>query len=460
MPRSQPKKPLLLLEPAQNDWQIAKLVPGGAGFLKLANGQGAFAPGALPGELIRVEQAEDHKTYLQATRWSLLEASPDRVEPSCSVQQQCGGCDLMTLAYAAQVQAKAGILHDALTRTGRFEQLPEIRFVASPEPLRYRTRIRLHVASGARLGFYAAESRDLVEIPACPVAHPELEAALSTLRSIARRYAPDVAKLAEVELRVAPAGPRLSVHLLPADRSFDPAAPLVAALSRSFQVSIAERAASPEQDQRYPLPGAQLRVPGGGFNQVNWAVNQLLVQAVLDGVQRTAALSFCDLYCGAGNFSLPLLARGLVGLGIESSRTGGRRRQAAPPKSNRCRLASSRATCASSWKGWRARRSASTSSCSTPHAAVRRDVLTGGNYSDPPGATPHRLLRLRPGDSGSRSANPVRRRLRPRACDGLRYVPANPPFRDLGLAESRPVIVGPPCARLEQFVRPGPDSAE
>ncbi|HEX7452278.1 MAG TPA: methyltransferase domain-containing protein, partial [Polyangiaceae bacterium] len=76
------------------------------------------------------------------------------------------------------------------------------------------------------------------------------------------------------------------------------------------------------RDQRYPLPGGvQLRVPGGGFNQVNWAVNQLLVQALLDGAERVSALSFCDLYCGAGNFSLPLLARGLVGLGIENSRS-------------------------------------------------------------------------------------------------------------------------------------------
>jgi 23S rRNA (uracil1939-C5)-methyltransferase len=321
VPRSQPKKPLPLLEPAENDWQIAKLVPGGAGFLRLSNGQGAFAPGALPGERIRVEQAEDHKTYLQATRWSLLAPSPDRVEPVCPVQQQCGGCDLMTLGYAAQVQAKAGILRDALTRTGRFEQLPELCFVASPEPLRYRTRIRLHVGSGARLGFYAAESRDLVEIPGCFVAQPELDAALSTLRRIARRHTADMAKLSGLELRVAPGGPRLSVHLVPAERSFDPAAPLVTALAQSFQVSIAERASDAEQDQRYPLPGgAQLRVPGGGFNQVNWGVNKLLVQALLDGAKHLGALSFVDLYCGAGNFSLPLLASGLVGLGIESSR--------------------------------------------------------------------------------------------------------------------------------------------
>ncbi|HEY3668471.1 MAG TPA: hypothetical protein VGL19_20860, partial [Polyangiaceae bacterium] len=185
VPRSHPKKPLPLLEPSQKEWQIAKLVPGGAGFVRLANGQSAFAPGALPGERILVEQAADHKAYLQAVRWTLLEPSPARVEPACPVQQRCGGCDLMTLDYSAQVEAKAVILRDALTRTGHFQRLPPVRFVASPLPLGYRTRIRLHVGAGARLGFYAADSRDLVAIPGCPVAAPELSEALETLRSIA-----------------------------------------------------------------------------------------------------------------------------------------------------------------------------------------------------------------------------------------------------------------------------------
>ena len=61
-----------MLEPEQTEWKVERLVPGGAGFLRLANGQGAFAPGALPGERIRVEAAEDHRAYLQATRWHLL----------------------------------------------------------------------------------------------------------------------------------------------------------------------------------------------------------------------------------------------------------------------------------------------------------------------------------------------------------------------------------------------------
>lgn len=323
MRQPEPPKQPILLEPEQQEWKVEKLVPGGAGFLRLASGQGAFAPGALPGERIRVELAEDHQAYFRATRWQLLERSPDRVEPVCPVQGSCGGCDLMTLDYPAQLTAKVGILRDALTRTGRFEVLPELAFIASDEPLGYRSRIRLHVAKDGKLGFFAAESRKLVEIPGCRVAHPELDQALLTLRSITSQHPAELAAFRELELRVAPAGPRLALRLLPAaGREGEATTALIAALARVFQVSIGERSSPPEHDQRFPLPGgAELRVSGPGFTQVNWAVNQRLVQALLDGAEQRAVNTFCDLYCGAGNFSLPLLARGLSGVGIEGSKS-------------------------------------------------------------------------------------------------------------------------------------------
>ena len=317
----QPKKSLPVVEPSPNDWQITKLVPGGAGFLRLENGQGAFAAGAFPGERIRVEAAVDHGAFLQAKRWRLLEPSPARVQPACPVQGRCGGCDLMALDYPAQVQAKVAMLQDALTRTGRFEVLPEVRFVPSDAPLRYRTRIRLHVASDGRLGFFAAGSRDLVEISSCLVADSELEHALVTLRAITHRHLAQLASFSEVELRVAPGDLRLSVCLTPGARSLVGHAELVADLARVFRVSIAERTAPAENDQRFPLPGGvQLRAPGAAFTQVNWPVNTRLVQALLDGVVERADKTFCDLYCGAGNFSLPLFAHGLTGVGIEGSK--------------------------------------------------------------------------------------------------------------------------------------------
>jgi len=320
VPRPHPKKSLPLLEPSQNDWEIERLVPGGAGFLRLASGQGAFARGALPGERIRVEQAEDHRTYLQATRWSLVSPSADRVSPACPVQARCGGCDLMTLNEHAQLAAKAGILREALTRTGHFQALPEIQFVPSERTLRYRSRIRLHIATDGRVGFFAAHSQELVEIPGCLVADAELDRALQTLRELVRAHRAAFSRFAELELRVAPAGPRLSLCLVPRSPELGRTNELLRALGGAFQVSIAERAVDPEHDQRFPLPnGVELRAPAHAFTQVNWSVNQALVQAVLDGAAARSARTFLDLYAGAGNFSLPLSASGLSGIGIEAA---------------------------------------------------------------------------------------------------------------------------------------------
>jgi tRNA/tmRNA/rRNA uracil-C5-methylase (TrmA/RlmC/RlmD family) len=106
-----------------------------------------------------------------------------------------------------------------------------------------------------------------------------------------------------------------------ASRRLEGGTRLISALERHFQVSIAERATDSAFDQRFPLPGGvELRAPGPAFTQVNWPVNQHLVQAVLDGARERAVLAFCDLYCGAGNFSLPLFASGLRGVGIEASK--------------------------------------------------------------------------------------------------------------------------------------------
>lgn len=322
MPHSaRPKKSLTLVQPSESEWKIDKLVPGGAGFGRLASGQGAFALGALPGERISVEQAEDHRSYLQATRWTLLDASPARVSPACPVQGQCGGCDLMTLSYPAQLEAKRAMLNDALTRVGHFHDLPELGFVASEQPLAYRSRIRLHVGDGGRLGFFAEGSNRLVEIPTCLVADPVLERALATTRAIFARHARAASAFAEIELRVAAGNPRVSARLVPAKLARTLDAALLAALATELDVSLPDRPVEPERDQRFPLPGGvTLRAPASAFTQVNWAVNQRLVQALLDGATARGARTFCDLYSGAGNFSLPLLACGLTGVGIEASR--------------------------------------------------------------------------------------------------------------------------------------------
>jgi 23S rRNA (uracil1939-C5)-methyltransferase len=303
------------------EWTIERLVPGGDGFARLSDGRVGFATGALPGDRIVVMRAEHKKSYSRAQRWELAQPSPDRVEPPCPIADRCGGCNWMRLARPAQVAAKSSILAEALARVGRFRDLGEIPMVLAGSDLHYRSRLRVHVDSTARLGLYAKKSHEVVALERCAVSHPEIDRALSVLRNLAQRHQRAMAAFKEIEIRIAPGGPLTTLWMIPRQGHAEHTAELVADVSKHFPVSIAGEPGG-VADQRWPLPnGLELFAPPGAFTQVNWEVNLALVRAVLDGASERGAKSFLDLYCGAGNFSLPLLRAGLSGLGID--RTGG-----------------------------------------------------------------------------------------------------------------------------------------
>ncbi len=299
-------------------WRIEKLVPGGAGFARRADGSPGFVNGALPGELVSVSRLRVKKGYTVAGACEVLEPSAQRVEPACPIARECGGCDWMHLAYDAQLQHKALLLAEALRRTGGFQAWPSIAVVPSPLTSHYRVRIRLHVGEGGRIGFFAAESRRLVPVQSCAAARPELNAALGELTLIARRFPRELARFSELELRAAPAAEKVSLALVPrAPSAKPPASALLRELSARFQVVVAggELAAS----QRYPLAAElDLEVPAGAFVQVNWEINLAIVQRIVEGTRRRGARSFLDVYAGAGNFTLPLAALGLAGVSVEA----------------------------------------------------------------------------------------------------------------------------------------------
>lgn len=299
-------------------WTIEKLIPGGEGIAHLPDGRIGFAAGVLPGERVLPVAVEDKRRFVRATALTVLEPSPERISPPCEHAERCGGCDWLHIDYPAQLRHKLVILRDALTRTGKLEQLPALAIEPAPQALAYRNRIRLQLERG-KVGYRARGSHALVEITRCPVALPELDAALSRLRAFVADH-PELSDwFGEAELRVAPSGPPALVRLAPR-RPFagqpQPAA-LVRALAAELPVAVAGEPS--DAVQRWPLPnGGELSVSPDAFVQVNWAVNQQIVGALLDEVERQRLRSFVDLYAGAGNFSLPLWAAGLRGVAVEA----------------------------------------------------------------------------------------------------------------------------------------------
>jgi 23S rRNA (uracil1939-C5)-methyltransferase len=301
---------------------IGPVAPGGRWFCRMEDGTPLFVSGAVEGERVVVGHLRRRARVAEGAVVEVLEPSADRVEPPCAWADRCGGCDWMHLSAGAQLDAKRSIAMQAAKRQARIELDPEPPITPSPALLGYRSRIRLHVDRRGTIGYFARGSHDVVEIPDCPIARPTVNEALIRLRAEldAAGLGPEVSG---VELREGDESAPWAVHLFMRSRRARPSA----RLSAQLEILAADGAAvwvgghplNGPSRLRYPLPGGLFLLAGPStFTQANPAANEPLVSRVVDLVG--SAGPFLDLYCGAGNFTLPLSAVGIDGVGVELSR--------------------------------------------------------------------------------------------------------------------------------------------
>ncbi len=295
-------------------WTIERLVPGGEGFLRLPDGRAGFAPGTAPGDQIRVRVAEDHGGYVRARQWDLVTPSSVRVAPPCPIARACGGCDLMHLARPAQLAAKRSMLVEALQRTAKIPT-PEVapKVVVAPPDLGYRHRARLHVARTGHIGFRARRSHDVIELAHCAVCSDAVNAAI---KWVTRTPAAILRELSVLEIREDLGGGPTRVLVEPRSKPSPHLREWAQQPAESLVVELP--GTCPPTQRRFPLPGGlQLFVGNHSFTQVHWGVNWALIDHLLAGARERGLQRFCELYCGSGNFTLPLLAAGMRGRAIE-----------------------------------------------------------------------------------------------------------------------------------------------
>ncbi|WP_173055300.1 class I SAM-dependent RNA methyltransferase [Phytohabitans houttuyneae] len=237
-------------------------------------GQVVFVRHALPGERVVAEITEEHPGYLRADAISVLEASPDRVEPPCPYARPdaCGGCDLQHVAPAAQLSWKAAVVREQLARLAG---LPDFPVRVEPLPggtLGWRTRVRYTVDAADHAGLLKHRSHEVVPIDRCRIAHPAIQELPVTGRPWPSASTVDA---------VAPS-----------------AGPAVAAPDGDFDGPIVERAA-----------GREWTLPAGAFWQVHPAAADTLAGAVLDLLEPRPGESAWDLYGGAGLFAAALAGK-------------------------------------------------------------------------------------------------------------------------------------------------------
>ncbi len=304
---------------------VDRMVAGGEGMAHLADGRVVFVPGGVAGDRVRLSSLSVHRGYARAESWTLEVPSGSRRSPPCPVAQKCGGCDWMAIPEQAQLDLAVGMVRDAFRRVGKFDPPPEIRHVHPSQPLGYRSRVRLHLGSEGTLGLLARSSSRLVAIDHCPVCTPQLNDALCVITASLGTHARQIAACIEqLEIRWLAARPELLLFQRPGSVKSALVQQWAKDRGAEFVVAWAGEA-QPTSPQPVKIQigdrAVHVLLTPGGFSQVNWQINQALVDELVQGATSRNLKSFADLYCGNGNFTLPLLARGLSGAAVEGNRS-------------------------------------------------------------------------------------------------------------------------------------------
>ena len=160
---------------------IEDIAFGGKGVGR-AEGKAIFVPFTIEGERVTARIVREKKSFAEAELVRLEESSPARVSPPCPYFGRCGGCVYQHMRYEHQLHWKEQQVAQALRRIGKFAEPPLQPIVPSPLDYAYRNRITVHVEDGV-VGFFRRDVHRLIDVEHCPIAAPEVNAELATLRT-------------------------------------------------------------------------------------------------------------------------------------------------------------------------------------------------------------------------------------------------------------------------------------
>jgi 23S rRNA (uracil1939-C5)-methyltransferase len=309
-------------------------------------GKAIFVAGALAGERVRLRITGKHRHYDEGTVEEVLQSSPDRATPLCTHFGICGGCALQHLAPAAQIAAKQHVLLENLERIGKVQPQTVLKPLTDA-PWGYRRKARLSVKfvdkkGRVLVGFRESNGRYVADIRRCEVLHPavgtRIEAITALIESLdAKRDIPQIEVAAGdnlVALIFRHLQP-LSTHDLDALTAFAQTHSLGIYLQPGGIDSV--KSLWP-QDARLsfglPAYGVELQFQPLDFIQVNGGMNIRMIDQALALLDPHPVDNVLDLFCGLGNFTLPLARRSGSVTGVEGDAGLVRRAEANARRNN------------------------------------------------------------------------------------------------------------------------------
>ena len=306
--------------------------------------------GALPGETVKVTITQQKKKVWFAKVLQVLESHPQRIAAPCAFALDhttkqtpiCGGCQLQYVAPEALLTLKETAISDYATHVLPVTELPWIKPVLSLDAYRRKARLAIDArdANNIKVGFRQAHSNNVLAIDHCQVLDPRLQAVLSYIQTHCQQWG----WLSNVGHMTLFAADNETVLALNAQRHLNgEALSALLALETDLAVRVAVHQQglvdAPKQGPKwYFLPASgqtdtnQLSVPDlwlssiddcrypvdlDDFVQVNKSLNEQMVSAAVSALELVETDRVLDLFCGAGNFTLPIARRAEYALGVE-----------------------------------------------------------------------------------------------------------------------------------------------
>ena len=312
---------------------IEKFSHDGRGIARI-EGKTTFIDGALPEEEVTFQYTLKKRDYDEGSVLSIEKPSPQRVEPHCPHYELCGGCSLQHLDGKAQIFEKQSLLLDVLARVGHCQ--PETVLPPLTSTLwNYRNKARLSVRyvekkQATLVGFREKKNpRYITEIGQCPVLNKQVDAELIHLRELIDSL-DDSHCIAQIEVAAGDTDIALIFRNLSILSPDDEEKLRQYSNRTNFRIYLQPAGPDsvylfhPDNADTYltyglPEHGIEFQFLPTDFTQVNAGLNRLMVTQALNLLALESHDVVLDLFCGLGNFSLPMAKLSATVVGVEGS---------------------------------------------------------------------------------------------------------------------------------------------
>jgi len=299
------------------------------------DGKKVFVAGALSGETVQFIRRKSRRNFDEAELLEVLDASPERITARCEAFGRCGGCSLQHVTPETQRAIKAQTLRDNLERIGRVE--PRTWLEPMTGPLwNYRRRARLavknvHAKGRALVGFRERHAPFIADMNRCEVLAKPVDGLIAPLGELVSSLSIR-ARLPQIEVAVADNAVALVFRVLDPPNDADREKLREFAVQHSLRIYL--QPGGLDSIEIFHPPGettplhyvlqefdVRIEFEPVDFVQINGEVNERMVHFAVEQLQVGKDDRVLDLFCGIGNFSLPLARRASAVLGVEGDAT-------------------------------------------------------------------------------------------------------------------------------------------